>query len=78
MPTETSFLPLFKAFTFKGGKFLAVARDDGVHILAENGDSYGSWMTIESFKKFRNWDKYPGYTWKLMCLGKARLLCQPC
>ncbi len=61
---------LFKAFTFKGHRFLAVTRDEGVAILTEHGDSYGTWMSIESFKKSQDWDEY---NFARMCLGKAQL-----
>ena len=68
---------LFKAFVFKGRRFLAVPGshhgDSSVAILTEHGDSYGSWMSIDSFKKSQDWTDY---NFERMCLGKARLSVQ--
>lgn len=68
---------IFEAFIFKGRKFLAVTINGGVRIIADNGDSYGAFPTIEAFKKSQDWGAYPGYNWERMRLGPARLSVQP-
>ncbi len=65
---------LFKAFVFKGCRFLAVTQEGGVAILTDQGASYGAWMSIESFEKSQDWDEY---NFARMQLGKVRLLVQP-
>ena len=42
---------IFKAFTFRGIKLLAIPQGDDVAIINENGESYGAWMSIGSFKR---------------------------
>ncbi len=64
---------LFHAFTFCGRKLLAVKQEGGVYIIADNGDIYGAWVSIDSFKKSQDWGKHPSYNWERMCLGAGQV-----
>ena len=43
---------IFEPFVYKQTRYLAVRRDNGVHIVDETGANYGSYHDIKSFKKF--------------------------
>ena len=41
----------FVTWRFKGVRFLAVENGSSTTVLDENGVSYGTWFTAESFRK---------------------------
>jgi len=58
----------FEFFTFNGKNFLAIPQDySNVAISDDEGNNYGSWYSIESFKEHRHHE----------ILGKVKLVKYP-
>jgi hypothetical protein len=55
----------FTTWKFAGKQYLAAPASNGVHIIDEDGDNYGSWTDIERFRKRQS----EGWEWSP--LGKA-------
>jgi hypothetical protein len=47
---ETGRDTIFHSFKLDGVTFLAFPYGNGVTVLSENGDNYGSWMSEKSFR----------------------------
>lgn len=54
-------LKLFKTWTHKGVRFLAVHVDDTVRVIDEHGNNYGGWFDVESFRKRQHAEEMPVY-----------------
>ncbi len=61
---------IFQVFTRKGAKYIAIPNGSNWHVLGENGDNFGSWMSVENFLKHLNSGD------ETIVLGKARLSLQ--
>ncbi len=57
---------IFTAFKFQGVEYIAIPRGENVTILSRGGDCYGTWMSIEKFKK--------GIDGERTMIGKGRLV----
>jgi len=62
---------MFQTFKINRIAYLAIERDGGnVHIIDINGNNYGSWYSVDSFRA--RWRHHEVLPW-----GRARLLVQP-
>ena len=58
----------FETWTFAGKQYLAVPSQSGVHIIDADGNNYGSWMSVDGFRKRQR----DGGEWS--ALGSARIM----
>lgn len=43
----------FQTWKFKGQQYVAVDNGDGWHVIRGDGENYGAWQTIETFRKLQ-------------------------
>lgn len=43
----------FRTWKCKGQQYAAVDNGDGWHVIREDGENYGAWLTPESFRKLQ-------------------------
>lgn len=44
----------WETWSFKGLRYLAVkAPSDGFHVIREDGENYGTWFSVDSFRKMQ-------------------------
>lgn len=42
---------IFETWSIKGTRFLSVPADQGVRIIDQAGNNYGTWFSVDEFKK---------------------------
>ena len=43
---------IFETWSIKGTRFLSVPADQGVRIIDQAGNNYGTWFSVDEFKDF--------------------------